>query len=89
MEPMRFAKQMALFNKTAFDNAFHTMTLLQEQIENTMISFTEQAPWVPADGKKAIGDWIQASRKGRDDFKRVVDDNFKKVEDFFAHSAKG
>jgi hypothetical protein len=37
----------------------------------------------PEEGKKAISDWMDAYKKGCNEFKNLVDDNFKKVEDFF------
>jgi hypothetical protein len=89
MDPKQIAKQMIQFNKTAFDNSFDAMTVLQEQTEKMMGRFMEQALWIPAEGKKAIIDWIKAYKKGRADFKATADENYKKVEEFFAGSDKG
>ena len=44
---------------------------------------------MPAEGKKAVMDWIKAYKGGREDFKAAVNDNYKKVEDFFAGADKG
>jgi hypothetical protein len=33
-----------------------------------------------------IEDWTKAFKKGREDFKKMMDDNFSKVESFFATS---
>jgi len=84
MDPKQIAKQMIQFNKTAFDNTFNAMTVLQEQTEKMMGMYLEQAPLLPAEGKKAINDWLKTYKKGREDFKMAVDENYKKVEDFFA-----
>jgi hypothetical protein len=46
--------------------------------------YMEQAPWFPEEGKKLINEWVQAYKKGREDFKGIVDANYKKVEDYFA-----
>ena len=89
MEPKHFAKQMIQFNKAAFDNTFNAMAVLQEQTEKMVNSFMEQSAWMPAEGKKAVSDWIKAYKRGRDDFKAAVDDNYKKVEEFFAGFEKG
>jgi len=35
----------------------------------------QQSPWLPAEGKKAVTDWIKAYKRGREDFKAAVDDN--------------
>ena len=77
MDPKQIAKQMIFFNKTAFDNNFRAMQALQEQTERLVNKFWDE------EGKKVISDWMTAYKKGCEDFKSVVDDNFKKVEDFF------
>ncbi len=83
MDPKQIAKQMIMFNKTAFDNNFRAMQALQEQTERLVGRFWEKTPMFPEEGKKAIGDWMKAYKKGCEDFKAVVDENFVKVEDFF------
>ena len=84
MDPVQIAKQMIDFQKTTFDNTFSAMVMLQEQTERMANTLLEQATWMPAEGKKAINDWVKAYKKGREDFKKTVDENFKKVENFFA-----
>jgi polyhydroxyalkanoate synthesis regulator phasin len=83
MNPKQIAKQMISFNKTAFDNNFSAMKALHEQTERIVNKFWEKSPMFPEEGKKAISDWMKAYKKGCDDFKTIVDENFKKVDDFF------
>ena len=77
---------MIQFNKTTFDNSFNAMLMLQEQTETMVNTFLLQTKWLPDEGKKVINDWLKAYRKGREDFKKLVDQSFKSVEDFFASS---
>jgi polyhydroxyalkanoate synthesis regulator phasin len=84
MDPKQIAKQMMQFNKTAFDNTFDAMTVLQEQTEKMVAMWMDQAPLIPAEGKKAINDWLKAYKKGREDFKSAVNENYSKVEEFFS-----
>jgi hypothetical protein len=84
MDSSKIAKQMIDFQKTTFDNTFNAMVLLQGQAEIMANTILDQATWMPEEGKKAINDWVTAYKKGREDFKKVVDENFKKVEDFFS-----
>ena len=84
MEPTRIAKQMIDFQKTTFDNTFNAMVILQEQTERMANTFLEQATWLPEEGKKAINEWVKAYKNGCEDFKKAVDESFKRVEDFFA-----
>ena len=86
MDQKAMLKQMVEFNKTTFDNSFKTMVMLQEQTETMVNPLLGQATWLPEEGKKVINDWVKAYKKGRDDYKKLVDQSFTKVEDFFAAS---
>jgi polyhydroxyalkanoate synthesis regulator phasin len=59
------------------------MKALQEQAENIINKLWERTPLFPEEGRKAISEWIKTYKKGRDDYKNMVDESFKKVEDFF------
>ena len=83
MDQKQLLKQMLDFNKNAFDNTFNAMVMLQEQTERAAGTVIDQATWLPEEGRKAITDWVDAYKKGREDLKILVDENFKKVETFF------
>lgn len=83
MDPKQFLKQMIQFNKTVFNNNFDAMAMLQEQTEKMFAKYMDQMPMLPAEGKKAINEWLKAYKKGCGDFKAAVEDNYKKVEAFF------
>jgi polyhydroxyalkanoate synthesis regulator phasin len=84
MEPKQIAKRMIYFSKTAFDNSFEAMAVLQDQTEKMVNAAIEQNTLFPEEGKKVVADWIKSYKKGRNDLKSAADENFKKVEDFFA-----
>jgi hypothetical protein len=88
MDPLKITKQMIDFNKASFDNTFTAMVLLQEQTEKMVNAFMEQATWLPGEGRKALNEWVETVKKGREDFKKVVDQGFGKVEDYFAEAGK-
>ena len=88
MDQNQIFKQMIDFQKATFDNSFKAMVMVQEQTEKVVSTILDQATWLPEEGKKAINEWANACKKGAEDFKKAVDDNFKKVEDFFASSKK-
>jgi hypothetical protein len=83
MEQKQIAKQVIQFNKTAFDNSFNAMNMVYEQNEKMVESLLNQATWLPEEGKRAIGDWMSAYRTGCNDFKKLVDENYAKVEAYF------
>ncbi len=76
-------KQILDFNKSVLDNAFNAMSLVQEQSEKMAQATLAQATWLPEEGKKVINDLTAAYKKGRDDFKKGVDEAFKKAETYF------
>lgn len=75
-------KQMMNFNKGAFNNAYNAMIMVQDQTETLANSMLNQASWLPEEGKKALNDWVDAFKKGREAYKKTVDDAFAKVEEF-------
>ena len=88
MDQNQILKQMIDFNKATFDNSFNAMVMVLEQTEKMVNTMMDQATWLPEEGKKAISDWSDACKNGSKDFRKAVDENFKKVEDFFATAKK-
>jgi len=84
MDPKQIAKQIVDFNKTAFDNSFNAMSVIQDQTEKMVNAMMEQTTFFPEEGKKAVKDWIETYKKGREEFKASADESFKKVEVYFA-----
>jgi polyhydroxyalkanoate synthesis regulator phasin len=83
METEKFTKQMIDFQKATFDNTFTAVTMLQDQAERMFNTMIEQTTWMPEEGRRVIDEWVGAYKKGRTDFKGVVDDNFAKMADLF------
>jgi hypothetical protein len=84
MDQKQILKQMIEFNQTTFINTFQAMMLLQDQFERVAQTAIDQANWLPAEGRKAIENWVEACKTGRDQYKSYVDDSYKKVEKYFA-----
>jgi hypothetical protein len=88
MDPKQITKQLMDFNKTVFDQTFQAMTVLHDQTESIIFRLLEKAQWIPEDGKKVINEWAKAYKKGSEYFKVYVDENYKKVADYFAKVEK-
>jgi len=84
MENKILAKQIIDFHKSTFDNTFSSLTILQQQTEKMVQTFLQQASWLPVEGKAAISEWVKIYDKGRVGFKEAADNNYKKVEEYFA-----
>jgi len=83
MDQKAVVKQMIDFHKSTFNNSYNAMVMLQDQSEKMLDNFFSQANWVPQDFRKIIGEWVTTYKRGRDEFKKSVDDNFKRVEEYF------
>ncbi|MFZ0240954.1 MAG: hypothetical protein WAL90_04845 [Desulfobacterales bacterium] len=83
METEKFAKQVLDFQKATFDNTFTAAIMMQDQAERMFHTMLEQTTWLPDEGRRAIDEWMGAFKKGRDDFKGTIDENFAKLADIF------
>jgi hypothetical protein len=88
MDSSLIAKQMIDFQKTTFNNSFNLMVMLQDHTEKLGNSLIEQAAWFPEDGKRIIGQWTDIFKKGRNDVKTAVDDNFSKMAELLSPEPK-
>ncbi len=82
MENKELVKQMVNLQKTSFENGFNMLVSLQDQMEKMVNAFVDQAPWLPAEGRKAFANLVGTYKKGREDLKKLVDDCYKKVEEY-------
>jgi hypothetical protein len=84
MDQKQFLKQMIEFNQSTFNTTFEAMSLLQDQFERVAQTAVDQASWLPEEGRKAIENWVDAFKSGRNEFKKYVDESYQKVESYFA-----
>ncbi len=83
MNRNQIANQMLAFKKFAFDNTCNTMALFQEQTEKMLNFYLDQATFLPRESKKMLTEWLNASRTGREFFKKFMEDGFKIAESYF------
>jgi hypothetical protein len=88
MDPKKMAKQMIEFYKTTFDNSFSAMMMLQEQMERMSSMYWGQMMNLPDEAKKGLAEWTKSYKKNCEDFKKVVDDSFKKLDSFLGETEK-
>ena len=88
MDTTWFAKQIIDFQKSTFDNTFNAVTMCQDHTEKVVDTLSQQATWAPEEAKRAMSQWTEAFKQGRDDFKKAVDDNFETARSIFASATK-
>jgi hypothetical protein len=81
MDQKQMFKQMIEFNQTTFNTAFNAMVVLQDQLEKT--ASAALAGGLPAEGRKAIEQWAEAFKSGRNNFKQQIDNGFEQAEKLF------
>lgn len=69
------------FNQTTFSSAYDATLLIQDQFEKAATSVLDQASWLPAEGRKAIDNYVEVCKSGRDQFKKYMDESFKRAEE--------
>ena len=79
MDATWMAKQMIDFQKTAFDNTYNAVTMLQDHTEMVSNALLEQANWLPEEGRRVTGQWTETYKKGRNDLKTAMDENYNKL----------
>jgi hypothetical protein len=57
------------------------MIMVQDQTEKMVNSYLDQLPWVTDDGTKSLQGSINLAKKTRDDFKKAVEDGYRKFEE--------
>lgn len=82
MDNQEIVKQMIDFHKTAFENCFSTMAMIQNQAEKLLNTFVNQTPGVSDESKKVIAQWSGVYKKGIDELKRAMDEGYVKVGEF-------
>ncbi len=81
MEMTKITKQMIDYQKAAIDQTFQGMILLQDYSENMMNTALKQFPWVTEETKKPLDDSMEVFKKTRNDYKKVIDQGFAKLEE--------
>ncbi len=80
---LQMIKQMIQMNKLAFDNSYHMMMTSYDQNKFMLDAVLNQNSGLPAEGKKAIQDWMKAYKKGCEEFKKMLDQSYEMVEKSF------
>jgi hypothetical protein len=63
MDPKKVTQQTFDFYKSTFENTYNAMNMLQEQSQKMVEMYLGQTQGFPEEGKKAVQEWITASRR--------------------------
>ena len=60
---------------------FDTMNSVQEQMEKMWKTLLDQSGELQKEGEKVMGDWLDNMRKGREEFRRNLEEGMRKMEE--------
>ncbi len=67
--------------RTGMRMAFDTTSSIQEQMVKMWKMFLEQSGDLQKEGEKALSDWLENLRKGREEFRRNLEEGLRKMEE--------
>lgn len=81
MDPKMVQKMMVEGMRAGMRTTFDAMNALQEQAERMWKIFLEQGTDAQKESEKVLTEWMDNMRKGREEFRRNMDDGIRKMED--------
>ena len=84
IDTKKMGQQMMDFYKTSFENSFNTLMMWQEQMERLGTMYWGQMVNLPEEAKKDLTEWTTSYKKNCAEFKKGMDEGFKKLESFTA-----
>ena len=83
MSQMPFYGDWISFMQSSFETTVNTMNMLQDQGEKILNSVLDQGLVAQKEGRKILGEWIEMSKKGRDDYGKMVKENLDNMNELF------
>ena len=83
MESGKIVQQMIKFQRTLFENSYKAICMIQDQTEQMVSGMWSMFPWLPDESRKVLDQTIRSTKNAREDFKKIVDDGFDKIEETF------
>jgi len=80
-DPKNAGADMLKFMKSSFDATFDNVVKIQDLNEKMFKDMIGKGSEMQTDGMAMVNDFIENAKKGRDDYKKVMEDGFKKVEE--------
>ncbi len=88
MEPTAFVKQIIDFQKMTMGNALDTLFMVQDQTERMTGAIIEKSMEIPEEGQKMIPEWSKAFKKGRQEYRKAIDDSLDLMGSYFSVAGK-
>jgi polyhydroxyalkanoate synthesis regulator phasin len=81
MDPKMMQKMAVEGMRSGMLMTFDTMSSVQEQMEKMWKTLLEQGGDFQKEGEKVMAEWLESMRKGREEFRRNLEDGLRKIEE--------
>lgn len=80
-DPVNASEEVLKFVKSSFETGFDTAVKIQDLNEKAFKDWLDKGKEVQADAVLMVNDFIENAKKGRDEYRKVVDNGFNKIEE--------
>ena len=84
MDPKIMQKTVMEGMRSGMLMSFDTMNSVQEQMEKMWRTLLDQGGELQKEGEKVLQEWLENMRKGREEFRRNLEEGLHKMEDLMA-----
>ncbi|MEW6552920.1 MAG: hypothetical protein AB1384_01360 [Actinomycetota bacterium] len=84
MDPKMMQKTVMEGMRSGMLMSFDTMNSVQEQVEKMWRTLLDQSGELQKEGEKVLQEWLENMRKGREEFRRNLEEGLRKMEDLLA-----
>jgi polyhydroxyalkanoate synthesis regulator phasin len=84
MDPKMMQKTVMEGMRSGMLMSFDTMNSVQEQMEKMWRTLLDQSGELQKEGDKVLQEWLENMRKGREEFRRNLEEGLRKMEDLLA-----
>jgi hypothetical protein len=81
-DPKAVGEDILKLMKGSFDATFDNVTKIQDLNEKMLRELLEKGEEAQADVVKMMNESIENAKKGRDEYRKTMEDGFKKMEEF-------
>jgi len=74
-------EEMLKFMKSTFDATFENVAKIQSMNERVLREMIEKGKELQGDGNRVLEEFIEKAHRGQSEYKKTIDDGFKKLED--------
>ena len=82
--PEKITTEMINFWKSTALNMYGSISMLQEQAEKIYFNMMEQGLNTQKEGIKIWQEWLGNNKRTREEFGKMMEGNFERVQEFFA-----